>query len=396
VKKQGLDPPLRRDDAPEASLVEIYVSAVTIVKVLVTAVLVWAALKLISDFLFFLLALLLAMTLLPLVAQLERRGIPRKLAVSLVSLLTVGMILAFLVLVGPRLASQLATLLGQLPEYRSRLNTRIGPGHPVIREVLDQILSLPSSPEVARSLRKPLAWGEVAIAGVTVTILVLTLTLYLVADGKKTYAWLLAYVPRKHRKRMARTMSEVSEVVIGYVQGQALTSVLYGVFALAVLSAFRVPAAVPLALLAAVCDILPVIGVIASTVPAVLLALTVSPLAAGGVMALYLLYHVLENTVIVPRVYGRRLSLSTVAVLIAIVVGWQLYGILGAILVLPLVAAYPIIERIWLHEYLSDEVITDHSALEAAANTGSDRAVDKVLRGEEHSGATGSPPVRKS
>ena len=133
---------------------------------------------------------------------------------------------------------------------------------------------------------------------------------------------------------------------------------------------------------------------IASTVPAVLLALTVSPLAAGAVLVFYLLYHVLENTVIIPRVYGKRLRLSTIAVLIAIVVGGQLYGILGAILILPFVAAYPIIERIWLHEYLSDEVITDHSALEKAAETGSDRAVEKVLRGEEHAGVTGSLPEK--
>jgi predicted PurR-regulated permease PerM len=368
----------------ERSVVEIRVPAATIVKVLVTAVLVWAALKLLPDFLFFLLALLLAMALSPVVAWLERRGWKRGLAVGVVSPLTVGTILAFLLFVGPPLVSQVAALLGNLPEYRQRVNTRIGPSYPVVRQILDQILSLPTSPEVAKSLRQPLFWGEAAIVGVTVSILVLTLTLYLVADGKATYAWLLAYVPRSHRKKMARTIPEVSEVVISYVQGQALTSFLYGGFALAVLMAFHVPGAVPLAFLAAVCDILPVVGVIASTVPAVLLALTVSPFAAGAVLVLYLLYHVFENTVLVPRIYGKSLRLSTIAVLIAIVVGGQLYGILGAILILPFVAAYPIIERIWLNEYLSDEVITDHNALEVAGK-GSDRAVDRVLRGEEQS-----------
>jgi hypothetical protein len=86
----------------------------------------------------------------------------------------------------------------------------------------------------------------------------------------------------------------------------------------------------------------------------------------------------------VPRIYGRRLQLSTLAVLLALVVGGTLQGILGAILVLPLVAAYPIIERIWLHEYLSDEVIRDHAALERAAESGSDTAVQAILRGQKH------------
>lgn len=61
-------------------------------------------------------------------------------------------------------------------------------------------------------------------------------------------------------------------------------------------------------------------------------------------------------------------------------------GILGALLILPLVAAYPIIERIWLHDYLSDEVIRDHAALERAAESGSDEAVKAVLRGAKHDG----------
>jgi len=116
---------------------------------------------------------------------------------------------------------------------------------------------------------------------------------------------------------------------------------------------------------------------------AVLLALAVSPIASAAVLALYILYHVVENYVLIPRVYGRRLRLSGPAVRITLVVGGMLQGILGAVLVLPLVAAYPIVERIWLHEYLSDEALTDHSALEEAAENGSDAGVERVLRGQE-------------
>lgn len=68
-------------------------------------------------------------------------------------------------------------------------------------------------------------------------------------------------------------------------------------------------------------------------------------------------------------------------------IGGTLHGVLGAILVLPLVAAYPIIERIWLHEYLSTDVITEHTALEQAAEEGSDEAVDRVLEGVKAKGS---------
>jgi hypothetical protein len=116
----------------------------------------------------------------------------------------------------------------------------------------------------------------------------------------------------------------------------------------------------------------------------VLFALTVSPVAAAAVLALYLGYHALENYFIIPKVYGKRLRIPTLVVFVALLVGGALYGVLGAVLILPVFAAYPIIEKIWLHEYLSDELVADHKELAKAAESGSDRAVDAVLRGAKH------------
>jgi predicted PurR-regulated permease PerM len=212
----------------------------------------------------------------------------------------------------------------------------------------------------------------------------LIISLYFVLDGRRLYAWMLAYVPRQHREKMARTVPEVTEVVFGYVRGQLLTSALFAVFCAVVLTCFGVPAALPLALLAGICDIIPVVGIVIATAPALLLSLTVSPTTAFAVTALYVGYHLLEAYVIVPRVYGKSLRLSTLSVLLALIVGGSLQGIIGAVIVLPLVAAYPIIERIWLKGYLAPEVIQDHSALARAAESGRDTAIDAVLNGEEH------------
>ena len=61
-----------------------------------------------------------------------------------------------------------------------------------------------------------------------------------------------------------------------------------------------------------------------------------------------------------------------------------LQGLIGAVLVLPLVAAYPIIERHWLVGFLHSRVLTDHKALAQAAESGSDVAMDAVIHGEKH------------
>src|SRR5678809_240071 len=112
-------------------------------------------------------------------------------------------------------------------------------------------------------------------------------TIYLLLDGKRVYAWLIAYIPRVHRERMAQTADEVSEVVYAYVRGQAICSALFAVVTGVALSVLGVPAVVPLAILAGLCDVIPVVGVILATVPAVLLALTVSPASAVVVLACY-------------------------------------------------------------------------------------------------------------
>jgi predicted PurR-regulated permease PerM len=221
----------------------------------------------------------------------------------------------------------------------------------------------------------------VAVTALAAGAFAFTLTLYLLFHGKRTFAWLLAYMPRRHRQKMAETIPEVSDVVHAYMRAQIITTLLFTGFAFAVLTVFHVPAALPLALLAGFCDIIPLVGIVIATTPAVLLALTVSHVAAGAVLALYLFYATFEAYVLVPRLYGRHLRLSPLVVLLALAIGGRLQGIAGALLVLPLVAAYPIIERIWLSNYLGEHVLDDHSALEQATEGEAPAVVEAVLQG---------------
>lgn len=369
---------------PAPAEVRLQLPVSTILKVLIAAACVWALLRLVPSLLVLFVALVLAVTLWPIVDRLERRGVSRSLSVGLVACGMLAVLALFVFLVLPPLATQTMELAANLGAYRRSVQTRLNPEHPLIAKLMAQIFDLPSSPEVAHSLKRPLALGQLVLEASLAAVLVLVLSLYLLLDGKRTYAWLLAYVPRRHRQKMAETVPAVSEVVMAYVQGQLLTSLLYGGFAFVVLTVLHVPSALPLAVLAAICDVLPILGVFVSTIPAAFFALTVSPVAAAAVVILYLLYHGLENYVIVPRVYGRRLRLSPLVVLLALIVGGSLYGVLGAVLILPLFAAYPIIEKIWLSDYLSNEVVADHAELAEAAASGEDRAIDAVLQGEEH------------
>jgi predicted PurR-regulated permease PerM len=362
---------------------ELHIPNKTILKVIGWLLFASIVIKLWPELVYLSLSLLLAVALGPVVNRMARFGLGRGLSVGLIALVVLATAVLVVVFVFPPLVQQGGEVASNFPAFRERAQQHL-PHNPLVKSLVTQVLLLPTKPEVAHQLNKPLLWGQMALSGVTTTIVVLIIALYFVLDGRRLYAWMLAYVPRRHREKMARTVPEVSEVVFGYVRGQLLTSVLFAVYTAVVLSVLKVPAALPLALLAAICDIIPVVGIVIATAPAVLLALTVSPSAAAIVACLYVGYHLLEAYLIVPRVYGKSLRLSTLGVLLALIVGGSLQGIIGAVIVLPLVAAYPIIERIWLKGYLAPEVLQDHSALARAAESGRETAIDAVLNGEEH------------
>jgi len=363
---------------------DIRIPMATVLKVIGSGLGLWTVFVLWPEFLMFLLSILMAVTLYPAVRWMESRQIPRSLSVAIIAAFAVALLVTFIMFVLPPLTAQLTHVLQNLPEFRARILNRIPARYSAIHKFIQELFDTPTSPKVVGTLDRWFAWGQSAVSGVVVTVVVLVLTLYLLLHGRSLYAWILAFVPRTYREKLATTMHEVSDVVHAYVSGQLLAAILFAIFSAVLLTILRVPAVAPLAVIAGLCDVVPVLGILLATVPAFLLALAVSPSAAVTVAVAYVAYHLFETYFLLPRIYGNKLKISTLSVLLALLVGGKLEGILGVVLVLPLVAAYPIVERHWLGGYLSDRVLTDHKALAKAAETGSEVAIEAVLHGEMH------------
>lgn len=380
--------------SPTRARWDIHIPMVTIVKVVGSGLGLWVVFLLWPEFLLFLISVLFAVTLNPVVRWMESKRIGRSLGVVITASFAVGLLTVFVVFVLPPLASQLTHLLENLPEFRTRILSRIPAHYPGVQKVIYDLFESTSSPRVITTFDRWFGWGRSAVTGLAVAVVLLVLTLYLLLQGRSLYAWILAFVPRTHREKLATTMNEVSGVVHAYVSGQLLVAVLFAIFTAILLSLLGVPAVAPLAVIAGLCDVVPLLGIVLATVPAVLLALVVSPGAALTVLVAYVAYHLFEAYFLLPRIYGNKLKISSLAVLLALLIGGSLQGIIGAVLVLPVVAAYPIIERHWLRGFLADRVLTDHKALAQAAETGSEVAIDAVLHGEKHaSEGLASPPA---
>ena len=330
----------------------------TILKIFAALVVVWLWFKRVEVVLVLIVAVLLAVTLNPVVEWFERRGLPRWGAAITVGLLLIGAIGGFLWATWASLSSQASYVADHFDKFEREtlsgvpqwVRSAIGGND------MDQLRS--------RVGAYALAFARSAGSAVVVALLAFILTIYLLIEGDQTHDWLVAFVPSEHRPRLEKTLVECERVIFAYVAGNVITSIFATVVVGVSLSLLKVPAALLLAVIAGVCDFVPVLGFIVSSIPAVLLAFTVSAQTAFVVALIFVAYHTAENYLIGPWAYGDRLKLSNIAVVLAFVVGASIAGVIGALIALPVAAVYPAVERIWLREKLPDETVVEHKRIE--------------------------------
>jgi predicted PurR-regulated permease PerM len=340
--------------------VRLDVSWLTILKILSAVALVWVWLQIWPIVLVVLVSLTLAVTLEPVVCWLEARKLSRGMAVLLVG--AVPLILAgVLITASLTPLTQEATL---VVHQAVALQERIASGLPVaVARVVRR------GPQDPTQMMTAIAGGLPAIGGAVLgaaamTLFAFILTLYLLADGRRTYEWLIAYVPAAQQDKAHETVDGVTEAVFAYVAANLLTSLFATIFIFVSLALLQVPAAFMLAILAGVLDFVPILGFFVALTPAVVIGLTVSSGTGVAVVGVYMLCSVIENYGLAPKLYGHHLKVSRVAVLLGLVAGAAIGGIIGAVLALPVVAAYPIVERIWLRKSLGKAVLAEHARLE--------------------------------
>jgi predicted PurR-regulated permease PerM len=350
-------------ESPKRSRLEITISWTTLLKVFLAGVLAYLAIRLWPLAKLLLLALLISIAFRPLIKWCKRHRWPEWAGVLLSAAVLWGSTALFLVVLAPTLASEATTFVKGLPLLRDEILNEAPPGP--IRDFANRLLSSSAFTDPEAILKYLAGWGRVVLEGLVGFFLVLIVAVYFIADGERVYKWFLAFLPESQRQKMAVAVGEVATVVGYYMRGQLITSVLCAAYAFTVLTALQVPNALLLAVAAGIFDVLPMIGFFIFTIPAVAQALPVSPGTAALVGALYLAYDGVETYFIVPKVYGNRLRLSTLTVLVSCLAAGLVAGVVGVILVLPLIASYPILERIWLQPYLQRGTAEKHARLDA-------------------------------
>jgi predicted PurR-regulated permease PerM len=333
----------------------------TLVKVIVAAALVAVLVRIWYILTLILIAIIVAVGLHPAVAWLQRRRWPRWVAASVVVFLLVGGIVLFFGITWRSINGQAQDVGEHLQQMEQQILDHLPT---TIAMVLQRSAGL--NPSTIATYAVTL--GRSVLGAIGAFVLSSILVLYLLIEANQTYRWLRGFMPAELRPRFDRTASEARDVASAYIVANFVTSVLASIYTFAWLAILGVPAALVLAVLAFVCDFIPIVGFFISCIPAMVMAATKSGALALAMIPIYGLYHFLENYLIGPKIYGGRLRLSNVAILVAFAIGAELGGIVGALLAMPIAATYPTIEKLWLRDQLGDDVVAEHEAVRRRAS----------------------------
>jgi predicted PurR-regulated permease PerM len=290
-------------------------------------------------------AIVLAMALEPLVGLFERRGVRRGGAVGITFALVAAALLVFAYLLFEplvtelnRFANDLPRLLRELTHGRGRLGFLEARYH-IVERARDAVRQHGITGATGQSLGFVSSLVQTGGAIVFVAFL----TLFVQLGGRQWFDSLVGFAPQAHRDRVRRMGSGVSRAVGGYVTGNLLISVIAGAVTTSVLVATHVPYPVPIGLVVAVFDLVPLVGATIGTVIVASVALTKGGGTAAIVVAAMILYQQVENHTLQQLVYHRTVRLSALAISVSVAAGAELGGVVGALLGIPAAGALKVV-----------------------------------------------------
>lgn len=304
---------------------------------------------------------------------------PRWLAMLLSLLLAFGLLTLFLVVLTPILLQQLGALVEGAPSIAQSIEDRV----PSVLDWLFQRGLLPTPPEeFIGDLRTGVldaiqgfagrvfaSLGEFVsgVIGMIVTLVgVLFVGIYMLADARRIEAFLIWNSPHRYRRDTRELWDSFSVTLSRYLGGLALSLAIQGLLSAAALYFLGVPYALLLGAWVAVTALVPFIGAWIGAVPAIALALTISPTRAVLTAVLFLLIQQLEGNVLTPRIQGQAVRVHPIVVFIAVIAGGELFGLAGVIFAVPALAMMRVLTD-FLRVRL--RVRSDHPPLVAPASS---------------------------
>lgn len=297
------------------------------------------------------LAILLVYLINPVVVAVEKKGTPRVWAIAMVYLVLTILFVSLILYGMPYFLDQMNNLAEALPRYireAQRLVENLQAGYAragipeSLRNLIDQRLVNLEGYLVA--LFNGIAEGILGLAGYLLNVLLApVLAFYLLRDAEVIKARTVHFIPARLRDDALRLGHEIDRVLNNFVRGYLLVGVIVGALTAGALSLLGLEFAIMLGIFAGLMEFIPYFGPFIGAVPAVALAAIQSWWLALKVVLVFVVIQQLESIVISPKILGNKVGVHPVLVILALLAGGQLYGLVGVLVAVPIVAVLKVV-----------------------------------------------------
>jgi predicted PurR-regulated permease PerM len=307
----------------------------------------------------FVMALFLATALDPPVTWLQQRHIKRSIAILLTYVGLLVAVVGLVALVLPPLIVEVRALIGFITTLAQHpggwigslvdFANRYGLGH-LVDALEEQLSELPE--RLAQLVEGFLLSAGGLLVGasdfVVAFITILVIAFFLLLEKERFVNAGLQLFDESQRPRVRRILNRSAGAVSGYITGNLTISLICGVGVYVVLLLLGMPYAAALALIVAVLDLIPYVGAPLGGALLVIVSLFIDPFDSLVLLVYFVIYKLVEDYILTPVIYSRSVQLHPLAIFIAILAGGVLYGVLGALLAIPIAEIIRILGAEWL------------------------------------------------
>lgn len=274
--------------------------------------------------------------------ELARYRIPKVIAILGIYLIAFLIMGLFMWLVIPPLADEVNDLARSLPEYYQSVADVVSRYISGVQELSPNFQSAVSS--IARSLRdastNAVSFLASIFGGVVSFVVVIVISFYLAFQEKSIEKILRILTPQEYESYIINLWNR-SQIKLGrWLQGQIVLGIIIGAIVFIGLTLLGVPFALILGMIAGILEIVPIVGPVISATFAVIIALLVSPTLALLTLIFFIIVQQIENHIIAPLLMQKMTGLNPVVIILSLMVGFELGGVLGMIIAVPLVAVF--------------------------------------------------------
>ena len=349
----------------------------------------------------FITALTLHIGINPFVVWLKKRSVSPMLATTIAYAVVFLVAAGFLALVFPFIFEQVGTIAERLPTYyaqlrQAALNSGISTliafakGLPTTINLMSMIPSTPlltSASSATTGAAAPATDASSAapsplMTGAFTFIAIFVLAFYWTLNSDRLNYSLVLRIPEARRESARALIVEMEDKVGAFFRGQLILCAFVGVLQLAAYLLIGLPYALVLALIAFVCEAIPMVGPTLGAVPAFIIALAVAPEKAVFVIISTLVIQQVENNILTPRVMDRAVGVTGIVVILSIMGFSVLFGFVGALLAIPLAAILQILLNRALFQTSSAEATPVAADLDTDPQAAGARDHASVLRME--------------